>query len=421
MSTRRRLVATFVLTAWLTAACGGAATDEAGPAASGEQQTVVLISFDGFRWDYIELAETPNLDRLIERGVRAESLIPVYPSKTFPSHYSIVTGLHPGHHGIISNNMRDPRWPEPFGLGNRAEVQNDRWWGGEPIWVTAGRNGLGTAVYFWPGSEAPVQGIQPDIWFPYDGDVPWDDRVDAALEWLGGPEDERPSFVALYFEEPNTSGHELGPTAPETLRAVTEVDALLGRFLDGLDALGQLESTDIVVVSDHGMAQNDPERVIFLDDYVDLEADELFEFGALLQIYPREGREDEIFAALDGAHPNLRVFRPADAPPEFHLYEHPRLAPIMGAPDVGWEVMPKLWYEARGVISGNHGQNPEHPDMHGLFVAVGPSFSQGARVDSLHSVDIYNLLAAALGIPPAPNDGDLTHTTGILREGTNEP
>lgn len=377
-------------------------------------EATILVSMDGFRWDYPELAETPNVDRLMARGVRAASMIPVFPSKTFPSHYSIVTGLYPGHHGIISNNMRDPGWPEPFGLGARDEVQNSRWWGGEPIWVTANRSGIRTGVYFWPGSEAPVQGVMPDAWFPYDEDVPWSTRIDTVLGWLDEPVEERKGFIALYLEEPNTAGHRHGPEAPETIAAITAADAALGELLDGIEARGLTASTNVVLVSDHGMALNSEDRVIVLDDLVELAPDELFEAGAFLQIFPAEGREQQIYDALAGAHPHLRVFRPSEAPPELHLYEHPRLAPILGTPDPAWEVLPRSALEWRGVVPGDHGQDPSHPDMQGIFIAAGPDFASGLRVDSIEGVDIYNLLAAALGVEAARNDGSLERTAGIL-------
>ena len=154
--------------------------------------TLILISMDGFRSDYIERVETPHLDRVIAGGVRAEGLIPPFPSKTFPGHYTLVTGLYPGHHGIISNNMRDPGWPEEFGLNRRREVENGRWWGGEPIWVAAQRQGLRSAVYFWPGSEAAVQGVRPTHWYKFDASVPFEARVDQVLEWIDLPANERP-------------------------------------------------------------------------------------------------------------------------------------------------------------------------------------------------------------------------------------
>lgn len=371
----------------------------------------MLVSFDGFRWDYAARTDTPALDALAVRGVRAEHLVPVFPSKTFPAHYSIVTGLVPGNHGIVSNNMRDPRWPEPFGLGDREQVQSGRWWGGEPIWATAARQGLRSAVYFWPGSEAPVGGVRPDWWFPYDEGVSYEARVDAALDWLSLPPDRAPALVALYFDEPDTSGHRLGPEAAGTLAAVRRVDNILERLLDGLHGRG-IEA-NVVVVSDHGMAANDAQRVIVLEEYVELAHEEVFELGAFLQIYPLPGREDAVFEALSGAHPNLRVWGREEIPEGLQLGDSPRLAPIVASPDPGWEVIPRA--RARGPIPGSHGQDPRHPDMHGIFYAAGPDLRQGVVLSTLEQVDVYELLARLLAIDPAPNDGDPARTAGLLR------
>ena len=380
--------------------------------------SVVLVSMDGFRWDYPDLVDTPSFDRLAASGVRAEALIPPFPSKTFPSHYTMVTGLYTGHHGLISNNVRDPRWDEVFGLGGREEVENPRWWGGEPIWVTAQKQGLRSGVYFWPGSEAAIQGMFPTWWYRFDGSVPFRDRVDRALEWLAMPVAERPAFVALYLGEPNTAGHTYGPESTEAFAAVRHVDAMLGRLLNGLEAAGTLERTNIVVVSDHGMALNDPERVIVLDDFVELLPGEVFEQGALLQLFPRPGREQLMYEALHDAHPHLAIYRRGEIPERLHLYDNLRLPPILGTPDPGWEVVTRQRMERDGwgLVPGDHGQDPEHPDMQGIFFAAGPAFAQGVRVGKIESVDVYNLLAHVLGIEPAPNDGDWARVRGVLRQ-----
>jgi predicted AlkP superfamily pyrophosphatase or phosphodiesterase len=337
--------------------------------------------------------------------VHAERLIPVFPSKTYPGHYSVATGLYPGHHGIISNNMRDPGWPEAFRLSAREEVENGRWWGGEPIWVTAKRHGLRAGAYFWPGSEAPVHGIQPDWWFRYDAGIAWEARVDAALAWLTLPEPERASFVALYFEEPNDAGHTYGPDAPETLAATRRADSILGRLLDGLAARGV--DANVVVVSDHGMTRTDPSRLIVLDDYVLLLPDELFEFGAVGQIFPTAGREAQIFEALDGAHRELAVYRAGATPGHLHLFGHPRVAPILLLPAPGWEVLPRSAFTggAPRINAGDHGFDPAHPDMHGIFYAAGPGIARGRAIGAVEQVDVYALLCRLLGIAPAPNDG----------------
>jgi predicted AlkP superfamily pyrophosphatase or phosphodiesterase len=301
--------------------------------------------------------------------------------------------------------MRDPRWPEAFRLSAREEVENRRWWSGEPIWVTAKRHGLRAGAYFWPGSEAPVQGVQPDWWFPYDDGVAWDARVDAALQWLTLPESERASLVALYFEEPNDAGHAHGPDAPETLEATRRADSTLGRLLDGLAARGV--TANVIVVSDHGMTGTDVSRLIVLDDYVSLLPGELFEYGALGQIFPAAGRETQIFETLNVAHHELKVYRREMVPEQLHLFGHPRVAPILLMPSAGWEVVPRSAFAGGGprINAGDHGFDPSNSDMHGIFYAAGPGVAPGRSLGAVEQVDIYALVCRLLGIEPAPNDG----------------
>jgi predicted AlkP superfamily pyrophosphatase or phosphodiesterase len=391
-----------------------AACQSPGPPVPGAPAPVVLISFDGFRWDYAARTETPNFERLARNGVTAERLIPGFSSKTFTGHYSIATGLYPGHHGIISNTMRDPRWPEVFRLSDRQELEKERWWGGEPIWVTVKRHGLRAGSYFWPGSEGPVQGVRPDWWFPYDAAVSWDARVTAALDWLTQPAPTRASFVALYFEEPNDAGHTYGPDAPETMAATRRADAILGQLLEGL-ATRHVEAT-VIVVSDHGMAQTDVSRVIVLDDYVSLRPDELLEHGALAQIYPQAGREAEIARALEGAHPELAVYRRGATPAHLHLFDNPRVAPLVLVPTAGWEVVPRSapGAEPPRITAGDHGSDPSHPDMHGIFYAAGPGIMPGRRLGAVEQVDVYALICRLLGIEPAPNDGVWERVAGAV-------
>lgn len=393
-----------------------------GPAASlGEatrtEPTVVLVSLDGFRWDYLDLVRPPNLLRIAKRGVRAEGLIPVFPSKTFPAHYTIVTGLYPGHHGIVSNDMRDPEIEDEFHLSNRKAVEDPRWWGGEPIWATAEKHGLTSAAMFWPGSEAPVGGTQPTYWHRYDGGVSYRERVDQVLAWLDLPPSERPRMVTLYFGDPNETSHRWGPTAPQTFEAVREVDARLGDLVHGIEERGLTASVNLVVVSDHGMADVVADQVVFLDDYVELKRGELFQQGALVQIFPRPGRLESIYNGLKDAHPRLAVYRPDDVPERYKLARHRRLPPILAVPDVGWEAFTRVrWAVQWATLKGDHGQDPSDPAMHGLFVAAGPAFLQDVRVERFESVEIYNLLATALGIEPAPNDGRLERVEHLLVE-----
>ncbi|MBC7504491.1 MAG: alkaline phosphatase family protein, partial [Sandarakinorhabdus sp.] len=224
---------------------------------------LILISVDGLRPDYLARGVTPNINALAASGVRARFMRPSFPSLTFPNHYTLVTGMRPDDHGIVNNNMEDPNIPETkFALSNRDAVSDRRWWDqAEPVWVTAEKAGVRTATMFWPGSEAPIHGVRPEQWMPFDGKLPNSDRIAQILTWVDEPK--RPSFMTLYFDSVDHDGHEFGPDAPQTTAAMAEVDARIGDLVAGLKARGV--TANIVLVSDHGMANVSPDRVIRLD------------------------------------------------------------------------------------------------------------------------------------------------------------
>ena len=367
---------------------------------------LLLVSIDGFRADYLDLHEAPVLERLAAEGLRAEGLIPAFPSKTFPNHYSIVTGLYPEHHGIIANNMYDPGFDASFSLSDRDAVGDGRWWGGEPIWVTAQRQGLRSATLFWPGSEAEIGGLRPTHWLPYEHDMPGAARVEQVLDWLDLPPGERPSFLTLYFSRVDSQGHWYGPASDSTARAVAEVDRFLGMLIGGLEARDLLGRMHLLVVSDHGMAATSAERVILLDDYIDLHDVQVVDWNPVVMVRPVPGREDAVYEALRQA-PHLTVHRKADMPERLHFDDHRRIPPIIGIADEGWSITTRARYEADpGAFDGGaHGYDPRHESMHGLFVAHGPAFPRGDVVDPFENIHLYNLMTTLLGLEPAPNDG----------------
>jgi predicted AlkP superfamily pyrophosphatase or phosphodiesterase len=324
---RRRRLAILVLLAAVAAAALGGQRPAALPP---HPPTVILVSFDGFRWDYPTKAPTPNLDTLAARGVKADNLIPAFPSKTFPNHYSIITGLYPGHHGIVANNIYDPATGRSFAMSKRAEVQDPMWWGGDPIWSIAERAGEKTAPFFWPGSEAPHAGRMPTYWQPYDASMPADARVDQVLGWLDLPAAERPRFMTLYFEDTDTAGHDFGPDSPQVRDAITSDDRHLGRLVDGLTRRGLLDQIDLVVVSDHGMAAISTSRVVIVDDYIPLDEVTISDINPTLGVFPKPGKGDAIYDALAHANPHLAVYRRGETPARWHYDGSPRVPPILG-------------------------------------------------------------------------------------------
>jgi predicted AlkP superfamily pyrophosphatase or phosphodiesterase len=370
---------------------------------------VILISFDGWRWDYMARTHVPSLQELALRGVRAEALIPVFPTKTFPNHYTIVTGLYPENHGIVSNVIADPEYPRRFTM-SAPTARESRWWGGEPVWVTAIRQQLRAAAMFWPGSEVAIGGVRPTYWRPFDDGVSNAARVGQVLKWLALADAKRPSFITLYFSDVDDAGHSHGPDSPKVLEAARRLDGTLGRLISGIRKLGLLDRTTLVVVSDHGMSPVANNRVIFVDDYLNLSAVDVIEWTPNLGLRPRSSTVEHIFHALKDKHPALAVYKREDIPSHLHYRASNRIPPIVALADDGWTITTRRRHRLASATGlrdrGAHGYDPRHKSMHGLFVAAGPGVRQGAIVPPFENVHIYNFLCELLGLTPAANDGD---------------
>ena len=389
----------------------------AAPAAqprSGSAPILVLVSFDGWRSDYINRFPVTNLKALAARGVRAPALISSFPSLTFPNHYTIVTGLYPAHHGIVANVMTDPWIPERFTMS--AETARDpAWWGGEPIWVTAIRQGQRAATMFWPGSEVAIGRVRPTFWEPFNKELKSPDRVAEALTWLALPEPERPSFVSLYFDEVDSAGHEHGPDSPELRAAALRLDAALGQLVAGVRNLGLEDRTTFVIVSDHGMTPLSYNRLIYLDTLIDLDTVDVLEWNGLLELTPLDGDDEALYRRLHGKHPSLAIYKRDQLPARLHYHDNPRIPAIIGIPDDGWAVVSSERLAERELSAGAHGYDPADRSMGALFVAAGPTLRRGVVVKPFENIHIYDLLCAVLKLAPAPNDGDPAATRAFLR------
>lgn len=393
---------------------GAGATAAVAPA----QPPLLLISLDGFRHDYRHRVQTPNMARLAAEGVSAAGLVHVFPTKTFVTHWSMVTGLYAGKHGVVANNMWDPARDQTFGLGDRDAVSDAYWYGGEPIWLSAERQGLTAATFFWPGSEAPVGGSRPTYWQAYDGSVKHAERIQQVLAWLDLPPAERPDFLTLYFSRVDSIGHRYGPDAKETAEAVAELDKDLGLLLEGLEQRGLLGAMNIVLVSDHGMSAVDPERTIWLEDYLPIDRVRISDSGPAAQIWASDLPADAIIEALQDAHPKLRVWRRGQTPAHYGFSGHARIPDVVAEADHGWTIAPRRRPSLRDLRPprGMHGWDPLHREMHGLFIAHGPAFRPGESLPLVRSVDLYSLMAQLLAIDPAQTDGSLAGFAPLLRE-----
>jgi len=380
--------------------------------------SVLLISLDGVRPDYLGRGDTPNLDRLAHDGVHAQWLIPSYPSLTFPNHYSMVTGLYPDHHGIVHNTMRDAELGR-FNLGNREAVSDGRWWGGEPVWVTAERAGLPTATLSWPGSEAAIQGVRPTRWHVFDGERPIPRRVEMVLDWLSESDTTRPHLATLYFEHPDSAGHQHGPHSPEVRAAMREVDAAIGALVDGLHARGLLDRVNLVIVSDHGMAEVPVSQIIATEEMVPMDKAAIISAGQVIGVQPHPGQEQEVESVMLGAHAQYQCWKKGELPAHWHYGQHPRVPAIICQMHEGWDALPRRFAGQRrdsGQTRGSHGFDPNLESMRAIFIAHGPAFGRGVTIPAFENVNIQPLLLHLLGLPPMQADGELTPLLPALRD-----
>jgi predicted AlkP superfamily pyrophosphatase or phosphodiesterase len=385
--------------------------------------TVILISIDGMRADYLDKYAPPELTRLATEGVRARWIIPAYPTKTFPNHYTVATGLYPGNHGLVENNMWDPATGKTFGLSDRSAVEDPMWWGGEPIWVTAQKQGRIAGAFFFPGTETFIQGQRPRYYKRYDGDVPNEQRVDTVLSWFDLPRSERPTMITLYFSDVDDAGHDFGPDANETKDALHTVDRVIERLTSGLKTRGADLSTDLIFTSDHGMAGYKIRDAIVLDRFFDLgDAAKVFWTSEFTQIFPKKGMEKRIYDAIRSQLPHkAKIYRKADMPSRFRISKAGRIAPLIVVPQPGTVITNKERYakaETEGRLDktrGGHGYDNQHPLMRATFIGYGPSFKQSYVSDPFESVDVYNLMSKILGLKPAKNDGKWKRIKKVLR------
>lgn len=376
----------------------------------GAEPTLILVSLDGFRWDYLEkyAAETPSLRQLAADGVRAERMISSFPTLTFPNHYTIVTGLWPEHHGILNNRFFDPALGAAFDYKDHACAIDGRWWGGEPVWITAVKQGRRSACLFWPGSEAEIGGTRPTYYRAFDGNLTSAQRVDGLLAWLSLPAEQRPGFCTLYLDAVDHAGHDYGPDAPETAAAIREVDAAIDRLLAGLATRGLRDAANLVIISDHGMVAVGDGQTIFLDDLVDLKAVRAEFLGTQAGLSAAKGTPAELVAKIRRARPaHVQVFLREEFPERFHYRDNPRIPPVLILADEGWEITTRAAEAKRTKPErGDHGYDNRLVSMGATFIAVGPAFRRAAVMPPFENIHIYNLLCAVLGLRPAPNDGD---------------
>lgn len=384
--------------------------------ARGEEPLVILVGADGFRSDYVAKFKSPTLSRLAAEGVRGERMIPSFPTLTFPNFYTLVTGLRPERHGIIGNNMFDPEWQASFALGT-PQVAEGRWWEGEPVWITAQKQGQRAACMFWPGSEAEIGGMRPWQFRTYDQSLSADARVKTVLEWLALPAAERPQLITLYFHEADSAGHRFGPDSPQTAAAVLEVDTAIAQLLAGVHRLGLDAVTNLFIISDHGMTEVSLDRAIALSNLVKTAGVQVDFAGAVAGLRPPPGEVERVYAELTAQQKHFRVYRREEVPARLHFRSHRRIPPLVLIADEGWMLIKRPFLDERArenFLRATHGFDPELPSMGAAFIAWGPAIQRSRVLPPFESIHIYPLTCALLGLKPAPSDGDDRLVASVL-------
>jgi alkaline phosphatase D len=388
-------------------------------AAAQSAHYVVLVSLDGFRWDYAKRDGATHLLALGRRGVWApEGMLPSYPSLTFPNHFTIVTGLYPEHHGLVANSFYDETKQARYGISNAQAVTDGSWYAGTPLWSLAESQGMRSACFFWPGSEAKIAGFRPTYYLKFDDKIDDTARIHQVLAWLRLPAAERPHLITLYYSEPDHEGHEFGPDAAETKAAVLKVDRLIGTLKAGLDATGL--PIDLVVVSDHGMAKVEG-GWITLDQFADLTG-----FDAVGTLLYGKSEEDRVrvYNQLKKASPQFVVYRRKDVPAVLNYNQNPRAGdPVVIAtgPYAIRAHGPPEGKQDQPPSAGAHGYDPRQmAEMKASFFAAGPDIVQGKTVAPFENVNLYPWLAHMLGLTAPKSDGSLNVLAGTLRDGGGE-
>lgn len=379
---------------------------------------VIMVSFDGFRHDYVSQFNPPAFKAFIQQGAAAEGLIPAFPSKTFPNHYTLVTGLYPGNHGLVDNTFYDPDQHKKYTMRNMEAVHDSSFYGGVPVWQLAQKQGIKTASYFWVGSEVKLKGEYPTYYLPYKESTPNEQRVEQTIAWLQLPENERPHFISLYFSLIDSEGHKSGPRSEGLKKSVLEADGILAMLMDGLKRIKL--PVNVIIVSDHGMMELKPvkETYIFLYNLVNV-ADTSNVFmngGTQAHVYTR--KPDSLYNVFKKQENHFKVYRNNEFPQSWH-YQHARSGDLLVVAEPGYYIIDQPRSAGSWALTafGAHGFDPFiGKDMQGIFYASGPNIRKGKQLKPFENIHVYPLIAKILGLKTPPIDGDIKVLEGIYRD-----
>jgi len=378
---------------------------------------LILLSFDAFRWDYVNRGLTPNFDSIKKSGVSALSLRSVFPSKTFPNHFSIISGMYAPNHGIIQNDFEDPFTGEKYSISDSNAVKNPRWYLGEAFWETAERQGIKTASYFWPGSEMSLSYRHPTYYERYIHSRGYRTRIDGVINWLQLPCKDRPHFITLYVDETDRAGHEFGPNSSEVNNAIQLSDSLVGYLFSQLKKINMLDSTDVIILSDHGMTETNNKRIINIEKILGGKND-IQGTGPVMMIEPSKSNLESTYQKLKENENHYKVYKRDELPDFYHFSNHPFISSLIVIADLGWSLENNKSEQrmSKRLVGGNHGYDNNQLDMQGIFFATGPDFKKGYKTGTLWNIDIYPLLCEIFRIYPRQNiDGKPDRIDFILK------
>lgn len=375
-----------------------------------EDSYTIIVSLDAFRWDYPQMYDTPNLNNMARMGVKAKQMKPSYPASTFPNHYTIATGLVPDHNGIVNNTFWQRKTGITYSMGDSATRNNPTYYLGEPIWITAQKQGVKTGNVYWVGSDIAIKNSFPTYYKVY-GKKPgisFAARVDTVVSWLTKKVEDRPRLIMLYFPEPDGKGHYFGPKSKDVGNEVHYLDSLMGDLMNKIAALPVASKVNLIVTSDHGMAEISLKRVVRIADYIPSRWVEKIDGANPTSIFTREGYRDSVLFALKNVE-HIKAYKKEEIPAELHYGTSDRIGDIVVCPDCGWQ-----FSNNPSRNKGAHGYSPLSPDMQVIFYAYGPDFKKGYESQGFINVDIYPLLAHLLGIKPERIDGDFNRVKDLL-------
>ena len=380
---------------------------------------VIMISADGFRYDYAKKYNAENLLKYSNQGIHAKAMTPSYPSITFPNHWSLITGLYPSHHGLVDNFFYDYKIKKSYAMSKKENAEDGSWYGGIPLWALAEKQGMISASLQWVGSASNAGGERPTYYYPYHEKFKPAEKVEKVMNWLKLPEDKRPHFIAMYFPEVDGAGHHFGPESKEAETAVHLIDEAVGSLVQKVNALG-LKNVNFVFVSDHGMIQVDGEHpleipaILFNKDRFDF-----YNSQTLVRVYVKNPIEvKDVYKQLKADKTNdYEVYLDKKLPKYLHFAtkddRYNRIGQILLIPKA-----PKVFLEKDQKTSvGKHGYDPRLvPEMKATFLAWGPEFKNNLVIDEFSNVNIYPLVTEILNLKiEKPIDGKKKTLAKILK------